>query len=431
MLLIHHFAFRIAFDLMLPKKISHYCQKCLAGNPLGQEFCARCGTRLMIVVEPRAARYEAEESSVEQEDHLLERVSALEYRLVRVSEKLDQALDLLLRQAQSSYFDHSLMETLIGILGEAGTIDPDNLQALWEERCDRDAAEQEESHRREHLRRKIIAQYRGPEHDAFESHVNEGMSLLEKQEPTKGTRLLERALLLSKNSLPLLSLLGEEYFRSGRTARARHYLTRAFAAAPDDVWLCLLLGLACGDEGEAARARALLEQAARGGCSCFAVHYALGRLLAAEERWVEALAEFKLALAVWPSPEAHYVVGSVYYLLGRDRMAQRHLRKAVEMDQEYAAANFVLGLAYLRAGEAARARQAFEAARVAGLDGALYRSAARRPLRSENAPAVPPLWAAAREAKKRLLTGGDERLAEALRENALGAALSTYEPEEE
>ena len=28
--------------------ISHYCQKCLAPNPLGQEFCARCGTRLMI-----------------------------------------------------------------------------------------------------------------------------------------------------------------------------------------------------------------------------------------------------------------------------------------------------------------------------------------------------------------------------------------------
>ncbi|HEV7796726.1 MAG TPA: hypothetical protein VGO73_01120, partial [Pyrinomonadaceae bacterium] len=62
-------------------QVVHYCQKCLAANPLGQDFCTRCGTRLMIIVEPAAARYEVLESGSSNEEHLLERISALENRL--------------------------------------------------------------------------------------------------------------------------------------------------------------------------------------------------------------------------------------------------------------------------------------------------------------------------------------------------------------
>lgn len=412
---------------MLPKNISHYCQKCLAGNPLGQEFCARCGTRLMIVVEPRAARYEAEEQDAEQEDHLLERVSALEYRLVRVAEKLEQALDLLLRQAHNSYVDHTLIETLIGLLSETGTIEAEELRELWDERCERDATEEDERQRRELQRRKIIAQYEGAERAAFEEQVNRGMGLFDDDEAARALRLLERAALLSKDNAALLAFLGIEFFRSGRNARARDYLARACAFMPDDAGLSLLLGLACAEEGEAARARGLLERAARMGSDCFAVHYGLGRLLALDERWTEALAEFKRALAAWPSPEAHYVVGSAYYRLGRDRMAARHLRKAVELDQEYEEAYFALGLACLRAGEKARAREAFEAARASVAAAAEDRPRrgrrARFPARAEDAPEVPPLFVPQREARKRLLSGGDERLVEALRADALEAAL--------
>jgi len=58
----------------MPKQISHYCQKCLAVNALGQDFCSRCGTRLMIVVESTSARFEAAEQSVSTDEHLLERI---------------------------------------------------------------------------------------------------------------------------------------------------------------------------------------------------------------------------------------------------------------------------------------------------------------------------------------------------------------------
>src|SRR4029453_8270012 len=102
--------------------VIHYCQKCLAANPLGQDFCARCGTRLMIVVEPPAARFETGGAATTHDEHLLERISSLENRLSRLTEKLARGLDLLLRQAQNSYFDRALVKALIGLLTEDGVV---------------------------------------------------------------------------------------------------------------------------------------------------------------------------------------------------------------------------------------------------------------------------------------------------------------------
>src|SRR6266850_4842787 len=155
-------------------QIAHYCQKCLAANPLGQEFCARCGTRLMIVVEPASARYEGVESGPSNEEHLLERISALENRLGRLTEKLERGLDLLLRQAQNAHFDRALVKALVSVLTDDGLVEGDRLERLWLDRCQKDAEEQLESERREELRLKILANYHGPKGDAFQQYINEG-----------------------------------------------------------------------------------------------------------------------------------------------------------------------------------------------------------------------------------------------------------------
>jgi tetratricopeptide (TPR) repeat protein len=399
--------------------IPHFCQKCLSANPLGLEFCVQCGTRLMLVVEPPAARFEADEAVIVHEEHLLERVSSLENRLARLTDKLQQTLDLLLKHARNSYYDHTLIETLVGVLDEAGVVEDESLRRLWREQCSRDAEEFDESNRHGALRQKIVASYRGPEPEVFERLVSESLDLLETKEAALGMRQLERAARMSRGNAPLLSFLGEQFFRSGRMVLARSYLTQAFKTAPEDVGICLLLGLVCGDEGETERARELLCRTVESGRESFAAHYGLGRLLAAEQRWTEALVQFKRALAARPSPEAHYVVGSVYYRLGRDRMAARHLRKAVEMDKEYSAALFMLGLVYLRGGELERARAAFDAARQTGQGEPHYRLSARRFLAAKDAPVVPPLFATARQARRQLVLSGDKRLAQAVREDAL------------
>jgi tetratricopeptide (TPR) repeat protein len=389
-------------------QIAHYCQKCLAANPLGQDFCARCGTRLMIVIEPASARFETGETAPSSDEHLLERISSLENRLSRLTEKLERGLDLLLRQAQNSYFDRALVKALIGLLTEDGVVQSERLERLWNDRCEKDAAEQEELARREELRLRILSSYTGGEDPAFERLVNDGFLLLEDRQIDRGIKSLERAVERVPANPVLLSFLGEHHFRVGRVRVAKSYLARAYEISPGDAYLSLLLGLTCADEGDSDRAKELLNSTTRFGAS-FAAHYGLARLFAAEGDWSRALKEFKIALSTKPSPEAHYAIACLYYELNRDSLALRHLRKATEMDHYYSEAFYLQGLIHRRQGNQQLAREAFAAAGARDLGhekGDDTRSATRGPGLS-------------RKRSRKLVTGGDRRLAQALRNEAL------------
>jgi Flp pilus assembly protein TadD len=402
-------------------QVDHYCQKCLAANPLGQEFCARCGTRLMIIVEPPAARYEIADSAASNEEHLLERISSLENNLARLTEKLERSLDLLLRQAQNAHFDRAMLKSLVDLLTDDGVVQGDKLERLWLNRCQKDAEEQQESERRKELRQRILSYYRGSERLAFEQRINEGFLFIDDGQLVRGIRSLRRAAEMAPDNAPLLSFVGEHFFRTGKTDRARGYLARAYKIAPGDTRVSLLLGLSCADEGDSELAKELLSRATRRGSS-FAAHYGLGRLFIAEENWRKALHEFKLALASRVSPEAHYALGCLYYQLGRDPMASRHLRKALAMDDTYREAFYVLGLISERSGMETLATEYFGKAGV------------RKPLRTSlstkrkgkraGEEGIAPLFRNSSSRSQRLITGGDRRLAEALREDALSSLRS-------
>ncbi|HET7114650.1 MAG TPA: zinc ribbon domain-containing protein, partial [Pyrinomonadaceae bacterium] len=214
--------------------ISHYCQKCLAANPLGQEFCTRCGTRLMIVVEPSSARYETTTTSLSSDEHLLERISAAENRVARLAERLERSLDLLLRYAQNAYFDRSLMRALVGLLTEDGVVDTERLERMWSERCQRDTLEQEENVHRDALRLRILASVQVHDKQAFEDLINEGFVLIEDKQIPHGITKLQAAAEIASENAPLNLFIGEHYFRRGKTKLARAYLGKAHAALPDD-----------------------------------------------------------------------------------------------------------------------------------------------------------------------------------------------------
>ena len=379
--------------------ISHYCQKCLAANPLGQEFCTRCGTRLMIVVEPSSSRYESAPASLSTDEHLLERISAAENRVARLAERLERSLDLLLRYAQNAYFDRSLMRALVGLLTEDGVVDTERLERMWSERCQRDTVEQEENVHRDALRLRILASAHVPDRQAFEDLVNEGFVLIEDKQIPQGMAKLQAAAEIAEENAPLNLFIGEHFFRRGKTKQARAYLEKAHAALPDDLRISLLLGLTCADDGEVELAKDLLSNATAQGASSFAGHYGLGWVFVAQKNWRRALGEFKRALTIRPSPEAHYVLGCLYYELNRDALAVRHLRKATEMDGGYAEAFSLLAQAYERTGRKDLARQALE--KAGRKNGSLFQ--------------------APKSGALRLMTGADKRLAEALREDALAA----------
>jgi len=373
----------------------------------------------MIVVEPSASRYEMTESGSSNEEHLLERISALENRLGRLTEKLERGLDLLLRQAQNAHFDRALVKSLVGVLTDDGLVQSEKLERLWLDRCQKDAEEQLESERREELRQKILANYHGRESGAFEQCVNEGFLFIDDQQLSRGIRSLQRAAELARDNAPLIYFVGEHFFKTGKTKRAKDYLARAYDLSPGDRRVSLLLGLTCADVGDAERAKELLNSTTRLGGSTFAAHYGLGRLFVAEEKWRKAVQEFKLALATKASPEAHYALGCLYYQLTRDALAARHLRKALEMDEDYGEASYVLGLINERAGRKSLAAQYFE---KAGAGSFVSRTTtARSKRRNTSASAAAPLFRSSSANSQRLITGGDPRLAEVLRQDALNA----------
>src|SRR6185436_6471445 len=112
----------------------HFCQKCRAANPLGQEFCQRCGTRLMIVVQPPSVRVDVP-ATTPHEEHLLERLTMLENTLARLAERLEQGLKLLLRQSETAYSNHALVKSLIEMLNECGVVDNTRLESMWRDEC--------------------------------------------------------------------------------------------------------------------------------------------------------------------------------------------------------------------------------------------------------------------------------------------------------
>src|SRR2546430_13077879 len=121
---------------MQQKAILHFCQKCRAANPLGQEFCLRCGTRLMLVVQPPSVRVGQSETTPN-EEHLLERLTILENTMARLADRLEQGLNLLLRQSETAYTNHALVKGLVEILNECGVVDNNRLESMWRTECDK------------------------------------------------------------------------------------------------------------------------------------------------------------------------------------------------------------------------------------------------------------------------------------------------------
>jgi len=95
----------------------------------------------MLVVEPTSSRFEGGEAAVSTNEHLLERISATENRITRLAERLERSLDLMLRQAQNSSVDRSLVKVLVDVLAEDGLINKARLEELWSQQCEKDGAQ--------------------------------------------------------------------------------------------------------------------------------------------------------------------------------------------------------------------------------------------------------------------------------------------------
>lgn len=381
---------------------------------MGTELCESCGTRLLIIVEPPSSRFEVNYATP-YEEHLLERISLLENYLGRLTERFEKILDVMMRQAQTAYLDHTLLESLIALLDGSGLVTSKEVSAVWQMRRTMDTVRQQRNERRERLKERFNALHTDESTAAaFASHIQKGLELIDEGHPSRGVKKLEKAVLLSPANGPLLFFLGQHYYFANKSALARDYLAQSLLHDQQNGLACLILGLLCGDSGEMAHAKTLFQIADKLFGENFPGNYGLGRLYVAEGNLTEALAAFKKAVSAKKgSVEARYALGSVYYALKRYKLAYKHLHKAVEDDENYADAWHLLGLTAWRLGENQEALECFQSANEAEAENETYRKAAQLQLEQGEEPLEPPLFGKPRRGRK-LISGGDKRLAQFL-----------------
>lgn len=351
-----------------------FCQRCKKANANDLEHCEECGAYLLVIARPvGASLFDVGENSLE--EHLLERISALESSLGRANERFEQLLDLAQQQATGSFYDHMMLEALTEILTEMRAVNPDELEQRWRNRVARHYEETVERERLDERCEQIIAAYRGPQRDDFIDAVEEGTLLISEGRTRRGLRLLEKALALDERNAELCFTVGEYYFHLGKSLEAAVLLRRALDEQSEHFGARLLLGLLSGDQNEPESAQIHLEHALTLDGNSFAAHYGLGRLLTREGRLSEALTHLKRALTLNPTPEMHYLVGRVYWEQGRAEQALKHLQKAIRLDPDFDAALYSLGFIYWQANRTSEAREHFRAAYEINPNDSDYRAA--------------------------------------------------------
>src|SRR5258708_2103399 len=113
---------RRRFDYNYPRMI--HCQRCLTANPLGHELCRHCGTKLLLMA---PAPTDAGLIGHSLEEHLLERISILEYSLIRATERVERIIDLVERLAENTSYDHNFIQSLASLITAKGLVEPEEI----------------------------------------------------------------------------------------------------------------------------------------------------------------------------------------------------------------------------------------------------------------------------------------------------------------
>src|SRR5581483_3865378 len=336
-----------------------HCQRCLTANPLGHELCQRCGTKLLLMA---PAPTDAGVIGHSLEEHLLERISILEYSLVRTTERVERIIDLVERIAENASYDHNFVQSLTALLSSKGVVDQDEVSLAVKSRLSRQISQASEREQLETLKQTSQAAFQGRRPELFARLLETGIAALRDSDKDEGSRTLEKALKLDPNNSALGLFLGQFYFRTAKLAQARRHLMTVLRTTPEDYTAALLLGLLAADEGKNVQAEEYLRIALQSKKDSYAAHYGLGRVMIEKGQIESALSHFKRALMLKPSPDLYYLVGRVYFEQGRIVSAERHWQRALALNPRYDAALYHLGLVYLQRNCLNKAREHFRAA---------------------------------------------------------------------
>jgi len=349
-----------------------HCQNCTTRNSLNQEFCWKCGARLLVASGPTAF-----DSTIPfMEEHVLERISSLEYTLNVLNKRVDSLIETIERVAASNFIDHTMIETLTDSLESAG-IDLANLESEWRKRIDSRILETEEVDRLGGRLQRIMETYAGQDRKQFGLWIEKSYDLLVADRAPESLHFLKAAYEHDPANYELGLLLSEVHFQTKEYTSAKEYLVKVLEAKPDHFEATLLMGLIQQRKGNLRDAQMKFEAAVLLKKDSSAAHATLGSLLAEIGNRPQALKHLATANKLKPSAPVHFLLGALYYDAGQQKRAIQHLRKATRLDPQFGEAHYQLGLLCLEMNWLRKAQECFKTAQALNPRETRYRKRVR------------------------------------------------------
>jgi tetratricopeptide (TPR) repeat protein len=349
-----------------------HCQNCTTRNTLDRDFCWKCGSKLLVP----SGTASFESAIPFMDEHILERISSLEYTINTLSKRVDSIMETVERVAASNFIDHTMIETLTDSLESAG-INLKNLEAEWRRRIDSRILETEEVDRLGNRIQRILDAYRGSDRKQFALWMEKSYDLLVADRGPESIHFLKAALEHEPGNSELGLLLGEIYFQSHEYTNARECVVQVLETKPECFEATFLMGLIQHRKGDLKQAQDTLEHAIGLKKDSSAAHASLGSLLAEIGNNKLALKHLTTALKLKPSAPVHFLMGAVYYGAGQQKRAIDHLKKATKLDPQFGEAYYQLGLLCLEMNWLRKAQECFKTAQALNPKETRYRKRVR------------------------------------------------------
>src|SRR5947207_1027748 len=155
------------------------CQACSAHNEDDREFCFRCQNKLLVLSgltsfeEDEIEDYE-EEEDLSLDEHLLERVSAIEEIVKRSADTLRSVVDAVQKHERAIFINQTGLLSVKELLEKKHVVSSDELVELWESKMGEQMLALEKKQRFTERKDRMVSLFRGEKRERFLQYVAEG-----------------------------------------------------------------------------------------------------------------------------------------------------------------------------------------------------------------------------------------------------------------
>src|SRR5713226_8269629 len=328
------------------------CQTCSAYNDHDREFCSRCQNKLLVLSgvnsfeEDDSEDYE-EEDDVSLDEHLLERVSALEEIIKRSAETVRTLVDAVGKHERAIFINQTGLLSTKELLEKKNVISSDELVELWESKMGEQMLALEKKQRFTERKDRMVSLFRGEKRERFLQYVADAEGAFDAFDPDRGMKSLEESFRLDRDNYELSFFLGEMFFNDGDLDRGKHYLERTLEVQPDHFDAAVFYGVLLHERQDLKGAERWLRRAIQISQDSFLPYFSLGAIYARKGKLLRAQKFLEKAVQIEPIPQAYFLLGTIFYDKGQLERAIKNFQSAIKLDPEYEEAIYHLGLTYL------------------------------------------------------------------------------------